>query len=168
MAAAKKPAKGTESAAKDWEPLTKEEIEAERADQLMIEMEWREASLAEHDAERTRIKAGIRDLEQQIRTAKRLSVKQRARIYTLDRKWRRQWVKEYERFRGDGKDKKYAAALAWSQIKVHCVKGKDNKWSCPPWESIFRTGKKVHKGKVIYTRPKSKRKSKKKKAKKGP
>ena len=168
MAAAKKPAKGTESSAKDWEPLTKEEVEAERADQLMIEMEWREEALAEHDAEKSRMKAGIRDLEQQIRTAKRLSVKQRARIYTLNRKWRRQWVKFYDRFREDGKPKKDSAALAWSQIKVHCKKNADNKWVCPPWEAIFRTGKKVHKGKVIYTRSKSKRKSKKKKAKKGP
>jgi cation transport regulator ChaB len=157
--------KGTESAAKDWEPLTKAEVEAERADQLMIEMEWREEALAEHDAEKAKMKAEIRGLEKQIRTAKRLSLKQRARIYTLDRKWRRQWVKYYDRFREDGKPKKDAAALAWSQVKVHCKKGDDNNWVCPPWEAIFRTGKKVHGGKVVYKRAKRKKKSKAAKAK---
>jgi len=164
-------AKEAEKSAKAWEPLRPEEIQAERAEQLLIDLEWAEEDLAEHGKEKTRLKEAIRDLEQQVKTAKRLSVKQRARINTLDRQWRRQWVKEYERFREDGKDKQYAAALAWSQIKVHCKKAEDDVWECPPWRSIYKEG--IASGGVTYTpakgkKPKKKKKARKKKGKKGP
>jgi len=163
-------AKEAEEAAKAWEPVSAEEIQAERAEQLLIELEWAEEGLDEHGRKKTVLKEEIRDLKQQIKTAKRLSVKQRARINTLERKWRRQWVKEYERFREDGKDKGYAAALAWSQITVHCKQAGDDLWEYPPWRSICKEG--VESGGVTYTpakgkKPKAKKKARKKKGKKG-
>jgi len=160
----------SERAAKEWGPLSPEEIQAERADQLLIELEQEQERLEAHGLEGTEIRKSIRDLKRQAKTAKRLSVKQRARINTLDRQWRRQWVKEYDRFRAAGKDKKYASALAWSQVKVHCKKASDGVWECPPWRSVYKEGE-GHDG-VTYQaaggkKSKAKKKAKKKKAKKG-
>ena len=144
-------AKSAPKAGSDWEPLPEHERQAERADQLLILLERAQDDLKDHAEEGREIKAQIRDLKQQLKTAKRLSVPQRARINTLDRKWRRQWVKYYDEYREGGKPKQDAAALAWSRIKIHCSKLPDDEWRCPPWEDVLG--------------PKARRKKRKKKKK---
>jgi hypothetical protein len=146
-------------AALRWNPLSKEEVQAERASQLLIELENAKARLGEHDDEREHLKEAISDLKKELKTAKRLSKKQRARINTLEPKWRKQWVKYYDENRAAGKSQQYASALAWTRIKIHCRKDEDQIWRCPEWESVYKQRPK---------HPKRPKKPKRKKAKKGP
>jgi hypothetical protein len=156
--------------AEDYEPLSEHEVQAARAEELVRELEWRRDQHDKAARERADLAKEIRRLKQEIKTAKRLSKEQRARINTLETKWRRQWVKLYDGFRADNFPKSEAAALAWSQIKIHCVKpvGEDQ-WVCPPWESVFaqvEEGAPMPKGKRVVFTKKAKKKAKKKTAKK--
>lgn len=171
---AKKNAPDADFASGEWTPLTPEEVQAERARRLVDQLEATEHELAQTKEQRASLDAHIRELKKEIKVAKRLSVPQRARINTLDRKWRRQWVKYYDEFlaRPRGYGPSDAAALAWSRIKVHCTKDHEGHWVCPPWEQVFGAVAKgrLPKGisKSTAGKVRSKLKPRKKRAKKGP
>lgn len=140
-------------------PIDKHEQAAILAAALQEELEVIEASLDETDARRNELIKQMRSLEKELERAEARTVPFQARINTLSPQWRKQWVRFYDKFREDDlKTKSEAAALAWAQIKRHCVK-EGKTWSCPPWDTAFpHLSKRVKKARKAYAELEAKEK----------
>lgn len=120
------------------EPRSPQEVATSLAHILEMELYDIKEELAENRKVKFELRARARELERGIKGAKAKSKPFKARIKTLTPAWQRQWVAYYDKEIEDGRGKSEAAALAWSKIKIHCVKDGAGDWNCQPHEKVFR------------------------------